>query len=324
MTPDDIHVVNDLHLPVNEEILIDLKSADVLHSFFLPNMRVKQDAVPGMKIPVWFRATEKGTYDIVCAELCGWGHYKMKGRLTIRVARGLRRVARPKVSRANGYRGRTARSGRGRVNEHHYGWFRTSTMMPTATRMRAASWAPMCSRRDHKIIGIQFLFSTLIWFLIGGLLALGIRWQVAWPWAEMPVIGKMLFANEGGQISPEFYTILFTMHATVMIFFVIIPILAGAFGNYLIPLMIGADDMAFPTLNMLSYWFMWPAFVAIGASFFVEGGAAKAGWTSYPPLSLTDLNGQTLWLIGLTFVGVSSMMGSVNYMTTIIQMRAPA
>jgi len=80
---DDIHVVNDLHIPVNEEILIDLKSADVLHSFFLPNLRVKQDAVPGMKIPVWFRATEVGTYDLVCAELCGWGHYKMKGRITI-------------------------------------------------------------------------------------------------------------------------------------------------------------------------------------------------------------------------------------------------
>jgi cytochrome c oxidase subunit I len=177
--------------------------------------------------------------------------------------------------------------------------------------------------RDHKIIGIQFLFSTLIWFLIGGLLALAVRWQVAWPWSDMPVIGKMLFPNEGGQISPEFYTVLFTMHASVMIFFVIIPILAGAFGNFLIPLMIGAEDMAFPTLNMLSYWFMWPAFIFIGASFFVAGGAAKAGWTGYPPLSLTDLNGQSLWLVGLLFVGVSSMMGSVNYMTTIIQMRAP-
>jgi cytochrome c oxidase subunit 1 len=177
--------------------------------------------------------------------------------------------------------------------------------------------------RDHKIIGMQFLFSTLIWFLIGGLLALGIRWQVAWPWAEMPILGKMLFAQEGGQISPEFYTILFTMHASIMIFFVIIPILAGAFGNFLIPLMIGAEDMAFPTLNMMSYWFMWPAFISLGAAFFVEGGAAKAGWTSYTPLALTDLNAQTLWLIGLLFVGVSSMMGSVNYMTTIIQMRAP-
>ncbi len=83
-------------------------------------------------------------------------------------------------------------------------------------------------------------------------------------------------------MSPEAYTMLFTMHATVMIFLVIIPILAGAFGNFLIPLMIGADDMAFPTLNMLSYWFMWPAFIFFGASFFIEGGAAAAGWTSYP------------------------------------------
>jgi cytochrome c oxidase subunit II len=82
-TEDDIHHVNDLHVPVDEEILVDLKSMDVLHDFFLPHMRIKQDAVPGMKIPVWFRATETGTFDLVCAELCGWGHYKMKGRLTV-------------------------------------------------------------------------------------------------------------------------------------------------------------------------------------------------------------------------------------------------
>lgn len=182
---------------------------------------------------------------------------------------------------------------------------------------------------DHKIIGLQFLFSTLIWFLIGGLLALGIRWQLAYPWKPMPILGEMLAAPEGGQIAPENYTMLVTMHATVMIFFVIIPVLAGAFGNFLIPLMIGADDMAVPTLNMLSYWFMWPAFIVMGMSFFVEGGAAQGGWTSYPPLSVLveaapgSHSGQTLWLIGLTFVGISSMMGSVNYMTTIIQMRAP-
>lgn len=82
-TPDDLHVVNDMHVPVNEEILLELKSMDVLHSFFLPNLRVKQDAVPGMKQGVWFRALEEGEYDLVCAELCGWGHYKMKGRLTV-------------------------------------------------------------------------------------------------------------------------------------------------------------------------------------------------------------------------------------------------
>jgi cytochrome c oxidase subunit 2 len=82
-TTDDIFHVNDLHIPVGEEILIDLKTQDVLHSFFIPNMRVKQDAVPGMKIPVWFKAKETGKFDIVCAELCGWGHYKMKGRVTV-------------------------------------------------------------------------------------------------------------------------------------------------------------------------------------------------------------------------------------------------
>ena len=81
-TPDDLHLVNDLHLPADEQVLVQLKSMDVLHSFFLPNLRIKQDAVPGMKIPVWFQATEVGAYDIVCAELCGWGHYKMKGRIT--------------------------------------------------------------------------------------------------------------------------------------------------------------------------------------------------------------------------------------------------
>ena len=130
-------------------------------------------------------------------------------------------------------------------------------------------------------------------------------------------------------MSPEFYTTLFTMHATVMIFFVIIPILAGAFGNYLIPLMIGADDMAFPTLNMLSYWFMWPAFFCIIMSFLNPPYGAGAGWTSYPPLSSVSAaapgsaSAQTWWLLAVTLVGVSSMMGSVNYMTTILQMRAP-
>jgi cytochrome c oxidase subunit 1 len=127
---------------------------------------------------------------------------------------------------------------------------------------------------------------------------------------------------------PEFYNKLFTMHATIMIFFVIIPILTGAFGNFLIPLMIGARDMAFPRLNMLSYWFMWPAFVLISYSFFVEGGSPEAGWTSYPILSIArwatpgSLNGQTFWLLALLFAGISSLMGSINYITTIVMLRA--
>jgi len=180
---------------------------------------------------------------------------------------------------------------------------------------------------DHKVIGIQFLITTLLMLLVGGALALGVRWQLAFRWEAMPLFGR-LFAAEGGQISPDFYTMLFTMHATVMIFLVIIPVLAGAFGNFLIPLMIGADDMAFPTLNMLSYWFMWPAIALFGLSFMFGGGPA-AGWTSYPVLSAVieaapgSGHAQTLWLLAVTFVGFSSMMGSINYMTTIINMRAP-
>lgn len=176
---------------------------------------------------------------------------------------------------------------------------------------------------DHKVIGLQFLFSSLIWFFVGGFLALAVRWQLAWPWSDMPIFGHMLFAESGGQMSPGFYNMLFTMHATIMIFFVIIPILAGAFGNYLIPLMVGAEDMAFPRLNMLSYWFMWPAFACIILSFFMPEYGASAGWTSYPPLSVFQGDAQSLWLLAMVFVGVSSMMGSINYLTTIIQMRAP-
>jgi len=160
---------------------------------------------------------------------------------------------------------------------------------------------------------------------------MAIRWQLAWPWKPMPILSQALWSSPslGYQMPPEFYNKLFTMHATIMIFFVIIPLLAGAFGNFLIPLMIGARDMAFPRLNMLSYWFMWPAFVLITYSFVVEGGSGEAGWTSYPILTIArwatpgSLNGQTFWLLALLFAGISSLMGSINYITTIVMLRAP-
>jgi len=184
---------------------------------------------------------------------------------------------------------------------------------------------------DHKVIGIQFLFSGLIFFVLGGLLAMAVRWQLAWPWKPMPVLSRLLWSapSLGYQMPPEDYNKLFTMHATIMIFFVIIPLLTGAFGNFLIPLMIGARDMAFPKLNMFSYWFMPPAMVFITYSFFVEGGSAEAGWTSYPVLTVArwatpgSLNGQTFWLLALLCAGISSLLGSINYITTIIMLRAP-
>jgi len=154
---------------------------------------------------------------------------------------------------------------------------------------------------DHKIIGIQFLFTSLGMFLVGGVLALLLRWQLAYPGKPMPVLGAM-FPNSmmvGGVMLPEFYNALFTMHASAMIFFAIIPILVGAFGNYLIPLQIGAPDMAFPKLNLASYWLIPPAIVITLAGFFLEGGAAKTGWTAYPPLSAFEPVGQNCWIIGV-------------------------
>jgi cytochrome c oxidase subunit I len=184
---------------------------------------------------------------------------------------------------------------------------------------------------DHKVIGIQFLFSGLIFFVIGGLLAMAVRWQLAWPWKPVPILSRLLWSDPslGYQMPPEFYNKLFTMHATIMIFFVVIPLLTGTFGNFLIPLMIGARDMAFPKLNMFSYWFMPPAMLFITYSFFVEGGSPEAGWTSYPPLTIYrwatpgSLNGQTYWLLALLCAGISSLLGSINYITTIVMLRAP-
>ncbi len=178
---------------------------------------------------------------------------------------------------------------------------------------------------DHKMIGIQFLFTTLCFFFVGGLLALLLRWQLAFPGKPVPVLGQLFPQNMmvGGVMLPEFYASLFTMHASVMIFFAIIPILVGAFGNFVVPLQIGAPDMAFPRLNMISYWVFWPAPFIVLTGFFVEGGAAATGWTAYPPLSAIEPFGQTLWIVGVLFVGTSSIMGAINYLTTILNMRAP-
>jgi cytochrome c oxidase subunit 1 len=182
---------------------------------------------------------------------------------------------------------------------------------------------------DHKMIGRQFLFLGLFMLVIGGLLAMLMRWQLGWP--ETPVPG-MSWVPEPymfeGIIPPQTYNMLFTMHATIMIFFAVMPIMIGCFGNFLIPLMIGARDMAFPVLNMLSFWTGVVGGVVMLAGFFVPGGHAASGWTAYAPLSASAIYtgvdwGQNLWNISLIIIGASSLMGSINYITTIINMRAP-
>ena len=183
---------------------------------------------------------------------------------------------------------------------------------------------------DHKMIAKQFLLASLVFLLLGGLLAGLVRWQLGFPGQPIPLIGG-LFSDTtapGGIILPEFYNALVTMHATFMIFFAIMPLMLGVWGNYLIPLQLGAPDMAFPRLNMFSFWVSVPAGTIMLASFFVEGGAAGAGWTAYAPLSAESEYsgvhmGQVLWLVSLIIVGFSSLTGAVNYITTVINMRAP-
>jgi cytochrome c oxidase subunit 1 len=186
---------------------------------------------------------------------------------------------------------------------------------------------------DHKVIAKQFLLSSLFFLFIGGAFALFIRWQLAYPGKPVPVIGSILPASwvtepGSGIITPEFYTQLLTMHGSIMIFFVIIPFAAGMFGNFCIPLMIGTDDMALPRLNMWSFWLVPPAGLIMMAGFFTDTGYAAAGWTSYPPLSAQTglakftISGQTLWTISIFLVGFSSIMGAVNYVTTVLNKRA--
>jgi cytochrome c oxidase subunit I len=177
---------------------------------------------------------------------------------------------------------------------------------------------------EHKVIGIQFLITSLIMFMVGGFLAMMMRWQLAFPGKPMP-FGELFPSSMmvSGVMLPEFYNSLFTMHATIMIFFAIIPLLVGAFANFLIPLQIGASDMAFPKINRASFWLMPPAIVIMLSGFFLEGGAAASGWTAYPPLSALEPIGQNFWIISLVLVGTSSILGAVNYITTVLNMRAP-
>ncbi|MBI3086808.1 MAG: cbb3-type cytochrome c oxidase subunit I, partial [candidate division NC10 bacterium] len=190
-------------------------------------------------------------------------------------------------------------------------------------------WRTYVFSTDHKMIGRQFLFLGLFMMILGGLLALMLRWQLAWPETQIPGLRWVPepFMYDGA-MGPEFYNAVFTMHATIMIFFVVMPILVGCFGNFLIPLMIGARDMAFPVLNMLSFWVGAVSGVVMLAGFLVPGGHAAGGWTSYAPLTAvtqyTGVNwGQNIWCISLILLGISSLMGSINYITTIINMRAP-
>lgn len=179
---------------------------------------------------------------------------------------------------------------------------------------------------DHKVIAKQFLWYAIFFLGVGGMMALMIRWTLAYPGEPFPVIGNLLFPHNSGVVPPDTYAMLFTMHGTIMIFYAITPLLIGCFGNLLIPLQIGCRDMCFPVLNMLSFWFAVASGLFVLAGLLTPLGAAASGWTSYPTLSTligSPGSGQTLWCIAIFLLGASSTMGAINYITTVIVLRAP-
>jgi cytochrome c oxidase subunit 1 len=185
-------------------------------------------------------------------------------------------------------------------------------------------WRKYVFSQDHKVIGIQYAITALLFLLFGFGLMMLMRWQLAYPGKPIPLIGGLFSAANapGGIMLPEFYNQLGAMHGTIMVFLGVVPLAVGGFGNFVMPLQIGAPDMAFPKLNMMSYWVYFVGGVVMLASFFLPNGAARSGWTSYPPLSVVELGGQTWWLIGMVCLITSSLLGSVNFIVTIVQLRA--
>ncbi len=181
---------------------------------------------------------------------------------------------------------------------------------------------------DHKMIAKQYLTLVMFMAVVGGSLAMLVRLQLGWPGQHAQFWETLFPAGMAqGVMTPEFYVMLFTMHGTIMVFFVLSLGPVSGFGNFLIPLQIGARDMAFPFLNMMSFWTALPGAIIILISFFVEGGAAASGWTAYPPLSAIrsaipgSAMGQTLWIVGMIFFIASFTMGGLNFVVTILNLR---
>jgi hypothetical protein len=175
---------------------------------------------------------------------------------------------------------------------------------------------------DHKVIGIQYYLLALVAVTVGIVLSVLMRFHLVWPGAHLPF--------GAGIMTPEQYLALVTMHGTIMVFFVLTTAPQSGFGNYFLPIQIGAADMAFPRINMLSFWVTFLAFVALVAAFFVPGGAPISGWTAYAPLSgLGEVTGpgeglgQTMWIVSIALFCIASLLGALNFIATTIDLRAP-
>ncbi|MCS7036857.1 MAG: cbb3-type cytochrome c oxidase subunit I, partial [Saprospiraceae bacterium] len=186
---------------------------------------------------------------------------------------------------------------------------------------------------DHKMIARQFLITGIFWALTGAMMSLVFRLQLGFPEADLawlkPILGKWIQVNDAGigKLDPEFYYALVTIHGTVLVFFVLTAGLSGTFSNLLIPLQVGARDMASPLLNSFSYWFFFLASVVMFLSLFLSTGPFSGGWTAYPPLSALPQAsegsgaGMTMWIVSMALFIVSALLGGINYVTTVLNLR---
>src|SRR5712692_8897744 len=191
-------------------------------------------------------------------------------------------------------------------------------------------WRKYIFSTDHKIIGIQYGFTALCFLMFGFCLMTLMRWSMVSPNQPIPLVGPLLERMFGAEVAangvmgPDLYNAFGAMHGTIMVFLAIVPLAFAAFGNFVVPLQIGAPDMAYPRVNMASYQFYVVGGLIMFVSFFIPGGAAQAGWTSYSPLATSFLShGQTFWILGMVCLITSSLLGAVNFIGTIIQLRAP-
>ena len=327
---DDI-VVGSLVVPVNQPIALTLHSKDVVHSFYVRELRLQQDFVPGLDIPVHFTATQTGKFEIVCTQLCGLGHYNMRAYLQVMTASDYDRLA---------------KSPGGPIDaiDWAHAELKNSSARSRGSHMPDASAHPAAAHQhtaptgfirkhifslDHKVIGKQYYGLALVAVFVGMILSWLMRIHLAYPNWPIPLLGKLSAVGApGGVMTPEYYLSLLTMHGTLMVFFVLTNAPFAAFGNYFLPIQIGAEDMAFPRFNMMSFWTTFVAFVVMMAAFFVSDGPPISGWTAYAPLSAVGKDagpglamGQNLWAISIAIFCVASLLGALNFIATTLDLR---
>ncbi|CAE7159111.1 coxN, partial [Symbiodinium necroappetens] len=261
---DDYMIVGgELVLPTDRPIHFALRSVDVLHNFYVPEIRAKMDMIPGSVTYFWATLTEPGTYQILCAELCGTGHSYMRG--------GLRIVGQDEYD--EWLAGQMTRRQMANIPHDASASAPPAELGEMELYHPRSWWTKYVFSQDAKVIAVQYAVTAFGIGFVALVLSWLIRLQLGFP-------GTFTF------ITPEVYYQFITMHGMIMVVYLLTALFLGGFGNYLIPLMVGARDMVFPYANMLSYWIYLLAVLVLVVSFFVPGGPTGAGWTLYPPQAI--------------------------------------